>query len=148
MFYNTYIHTEYCMLLRCGRCGYEWNYEGKSEWYASCPRCRTTVRVGGRAPDMNAVVKSLRNAMPELASRYGVKRLALFGSFVRGEQRGVSDVDVVVELKRPLGLEFVDLAERLERAVGRRVDLLTPAGVRSIRVPAVRKRIKEGLVYV
>ncbi|MDI6884554.1 MAG: nucleotidyltransferase family protein [Hadesarchaea archaeon] len=136
------------MLLRCGRCGYEWDYGGKSEWYASCPRCRTTVRVGERAPDMKAVVESLRKVMPELASRYGVKRLALFGSFVRGEQGRASDVDVVVELKRPLGLEFVDLAERLERAVGRRVDLLTPAGVRSIRAPAVRKRIKEGLVYI
>jgi len=136
------------MLLGCGRCRYEWNYEGKSKWYASCPRCRTTVRIGARAPDINAVVESLRGAMPELAARYGVKRLALFGSFVRGEQEPASDVDAVVELEHPLGLEFVDLAERLEQLVGRKVDLLTPAGVESIRVPAVRKRIKEGLVYV
>lgn len=136
------------MMLRCGRCGHEWEYRGKSEWYASCPRCKSSVRVSGRAPDLNAVVESLRREMPELASRYGVERLALFGSFVRGEQGSASDVDVVVELKRPLGLEFVDLAERLERAVGRKVDLLTPAGLRSIRVPAVRKRIMGGLVYV
>jgi len=148
LFIYTYIHTEYCMMLRCGRCGYEWNYKGKSEWYASCPRCRTTVRVGRRPPKLNVVVESLRRAMPELASRYGVKRLALFGSFVRGEQRGESDIDMVVELESPLGLGFVDLAERLERVVGRRVDLLTPAGLRSIRIPSVRKRIKESLVYV
>jgi len=135
-------------MLRCGRCGYGWEYGGKSEWYASCPRCKSSVKVGGTVPDLNVVIESLRKAMPELASRYGVKRLALFGSFVRGEQSGASDVDVVVELKRPLGFEFVDLAERLERAVGRRVDLLTPAGLRSIRVPAVRKRIKESLIYV
>jgi predicted nucleotidyltransferase len=136
------------MLLRCGRCGYGWEYKGKSEWYTSCPRCRTSVKVRGRKPDLKEVLESLRRAMPELASRYGVKRLALFGSFVHGEQRGGSDLDVVVELKRPLGLEFVDLAERLEQLVGRRVDLLTPAGIRSIRVPAVRKRIEESLVYV
>jgi len=136
------------MRLGCGRCGYEWEYRGKSEWYASCPRCRTSVRVGRVAPDLNVVVESLRRAMPELASSYGVKRLALFGSFVRGEQGGASDVDIVVELKKPLGLEFVDLAERLERAIGRRVDLLTPTGLRSIRVPSVRERIKESLVYV
>jgi len=55
---------------------------------------------------------------------------------------------MVVELKRPLGLEFVDLAERLEQLVGRKVDLLTPKGIKSIRVPAVRKRIEESLVYV
>ena len=145
---NTYIHTEYCMLLRCGRCGYGWDYGGKSKWYTSCPRCRTTVRVGGKPPDINIIVKSLKRVLPELTSRYGVKRLALFGSFVRGEQEHTSDVDMVVELKRPLGLEFVDLAERLERVVGRKVDLLTPAGARSIRVPAVKRRIEEDLVYV
>jgi len=141
-------HMLIAMLLRCGRCGYEWNYTGKSQSHASCPRCRATVTVSQRASDMNAAIESLRKAMPELAARYGVKRLALFGSFVRGEQEATSDIDMVVELKRPLGLEFVDLAERLERAVGRKVDLLTPAGVESIRVPAVRKRIKEDLVYV
>ena len=134
--------------LRCGRCGYEWLYRGKSEWYTSCPRCKTSVRVGRVAPDLDAAVKSLRREMPELASRYGVKRLALFGSFVRGEQSGASDVDIVVELERPLGFEFVDLAERLERALGRRVDLLTPAGLRSIRVASVRERIEGSLVYV
>ena len=135
------------MKLRCGRCGYWWEYGGKSEWYTSCPRCKTSVRVR-KVSDVNAVIESLRKVMPELASRYGVKRLALFGSFVRGEQRGASDIDVVVELKRPLGLEFVDLAERLERVVGRKVDLLTPAGLRSIKVPTVRRRIEESLVYV
>ncbi|MEW5995765.1 MAG: nucleotidyltransferase family protein [Candidatus Zixiibacteriota bacterium] len=97
---------------------------------------------------MDDIIKALRKDMPELASRYGVKRLALFGSFARGEQKRTSDVDVVVELKRPLGLEFVDLAERLKRVLGRRVDLLTPAGLKSIRVPSVRKRMEESLVYV
>jgi hypothetical protein len=106
------------------------------------------VRVGGTAPGPDAVLKSLEGMMPELASRYGVKRLALFGSFARGEQGNASDVDMVVELERPLGFEFVDLAERLERTLGRKVDLLTLAGLRSIRVPAVRKRIKGGLIYV
>ncbi len=97
---------------------------------------------------MEAVVESLKKAMPEVSARYGVKRLALFGSFVRGEQGPGSDLDAVVELEHPLGFEFVDLAERLERLVGRKVDLLTPAALESIRVPSVRKRIKESLVYV
>jgi predicted nucleotidyltransferase len=86
--------------------------------------------------------------MPELSSRYGVKRLALFGSFVRGEQGPGSDVDAVVELEHPLGFDFVDLVERLEGLVGRKVDLLTPAALESIRVPSVRKRIEETLVHV
>ncbi len=97
---------------------------------------------------MDAVIQILRKVKPELASRYGVKRLAVFGSFARGEQTGRSDVDLMVELERPLGLEFVDLAEQLERLLGRRVDLLTPAGLESIRIPSVRERIKESLIYV
>ncbi len=31
--------------LRCHRCGYEWTYKGKMKWYASCPQCRTSVKI-------------------------------------------------------------------------------------------------------
>lgn len=33
------------MLLKCGKCGHQWNYTGKSEYYASCPRCLNKVKV-------------------------------------------------------------------------------------------------------
>jgi predicted Zn-ribbon and HTH transcriptional regulator len=33
------------MNLKCKRCGYEWDYHGKSKWYVSCPRCKTNIRV-------------------------------------------------------------------------------------------------------
>lgn len=33
------------MKLKCKRCNYEWDYKGNSEWYTSCPKCRTTIRV-------------------------------------------------------------------------------------------------------
>ncbi|MEO5335633.1 MAG: nucleotidyltransferase family protein [Magnetospirillum sp. WYHS-4] len=57
----------------------------------------------------------------------GVLRIRVFGSFARGEQRPDSDVDVLVELDRPMGLfEFMDLQQHLEALLGRRVDLATP----------------------
>lgn len=31
--------------INCKRCGYSWDYNGKSEWYVSCPRCRTSIKV-------------------------------------------------------------------------------------------------------
>jgi len=34
------------MKLKCKRCGYEWEYQGNSNWYASCPRCKTNIRIG------------------------------------------------------------------------------------------------------
>ena len=41
---DTNINTD-MVKLKCKRCDYEWEYNGDSEWYASCPKCRTTVNV-------------------------------------------------------------------------------------------------------
>lgn len=43
------------MKLICQRCGYEWDYKGASEWYTSCPRCRTSINV--RKKDKDKVKK-------------------------------------------------------------------------------------------
>jgi predicted nucleotidyltransferase len=72
-----------------------------------------------------AVLQRLRLALPHLRRRYGVVRLSLYGSFARGAAVEDSDVDLLVELSRPLGLEFVSLAQYLERKLGRKVDLVT-----------------------
>ena len=71
------------------------------------------------------VLGILREALPELRERYGVKRLALYGSFAHGQPGPESDVDLLVELERPLGLAFVDLVYDLERRLGCKVELLT-----------------------
>lgn len=41
---NTNINTN-MVKLKCKRCGYEWEYNGNSEWYTSCSRCRTTINI-------------------------------------------------------------------------------------------------------
>jgi len=71
------------------------------------------------------VLRILGEALPELRERYGVRRLALYGSFAHGQPGPESDVDLLVELERPLGLVFVDLVYDLERKLGRKVELLT-----------------------
>ncbi len=71
------------------------------------------------------VLKLLRKQLPLLRKRYGVARLALFGSYAKGRPRPTSDVDLLVELSRPLGLEFVALADDLEKALGKKVDITT-----------------------
>jgi predicted nucleotidyltransferase len=73
------------------------------------------------------VFKKLQQALPVIRSQYGVKRIGIFGSFARGEQKRTSDVDVLVALdydRITLG-KFVALAEYLENLFSRRVDLLT-----------------------
>jgi predicted nucleotidyltransferase len=70
-----------------------------------------------------AILDTLRRAAPALAREYGVTRLALFGSFMRGDASPASDVDILVDVDPAIGLRFVDLADHLEALLGARVDL-------------------------
>lgn len=76
------------------------------------------------------IVATLRRERGTLSSRYPIRRLALFGSWARGEARVDSDVDVLVEVDGSIGLRFVDLAAEIERAVGRRVDLISRRAIK------------------
>jgi hypothetical protein len=76
------------------------------------------------------IVAKLRRERQTLSSRYPIHRLALFGSWARGEARADSDVDVLVEVDSSIGLRFVDLAVDLERAMGRRVDLVSRRAIK------------------
>ena len=90
------------------------------------------------------VQASLRVCKPILEKEYGVTRLAVFGSYARSEQSEESDVDLLVELRQPMGLRFVHLAEFLETVVGLKVDLLTPDAIK----PNRREHIMKDLIYV
>ncbi len=76
------------------------------------------------------VVERLSNAEAEIR-RQRVRRLALFGSFVRDEARPDSDVDLYVEFVpgQKSFDRFVRLADDLEALLGRRVELVTPAAL-------------------
>jgi uncharacterized protein len=66
----------------------------------------------------------------ELRAEHGVASLALFGSVARDEARPDSDVDVLVDFDRPVGLfAFGRLQDRLSEILGRRVDLATRASL-------------------
>jgi len=71
------------------------------------------------------VQSRLQTALPTLRERYGVRRLALYGSFAEERPHTRSDVDLVVELERPLGWDFVAMTHFLEQLLGRRVDITT-----------------------
>jgi predicted nucleotidyltransferase len=94
------------------------------------------------------IINVIRNSLPTLKEEYGVKRIGVFGSAATGHLDDTSAIDLVVEFERPIGFRFLDLAEDLERLPGRKVDILTPAGMNSIRVPSVAENIRENAVYV
>jgi uncharacterized protein len=93
-------------------------------------------------------VKLLQEKHPYLVAEFGVSKIGLFGSYAKGQSDETSDVDIVVEFERPIGFRFVDLVDYLENLLGRRVDVLTPAGIQNIRIEQVAKSITQSIVYV
>ncbi len=69
-----------------------------------------------------------REALAALCRRHGIRRLALFGSVLRGNARPDSDVDVLVEFEpgQTPGLRFIAIEDELSHLLGRKVDLNTP----------------------
>jgi|SRR5688572_11102875 len=94
------------------------------------------------------IIQLLQSERGYLANEFGVSRIALFGSYVTDRSVEDSDIDLFVELDRPLGFRFLELVDHLEQLLGKKVDVLTKAGIENIRVGGVAKSISESLVYV
>lgn len=90
------------------------------------------------------ILGKLSKAKSELQERFKVRKLALFGSYARGEQRSDSDVDILVDVDPSIGLEFVTLALRIETLLGANVDLVSSRAVTS----KAMEFIEPELIYV
>jgi uncharacterized protein len=90
------------------------------------------------------ITSILREELPRLKELYPIRSLALFGSYSRGDQSEVSDVDILVEFDKPVGFEFIALAEELETLLGVSVDLVSKKGVKE----RYLKEIDQDLIYV
>lgn len=93
---------------------------------------------------MNAPLPTLASALPALRRDFGVRRAGLFGSAARGELRADSDIDVLVELERPLSFaEWEDLRASLAALFKRPVDVTTADALHAL----VRKRALAEAVF-
>jgi len=90
------------------------------------------------------ILTVLRKERARLFAKYGLKSMAVFGSATRDDFRPDSDVDIMVEFEKPIGIEFIDLANELEVIVKRKVDLATRSAVR----PWYMETIERDLKYV
>ena len=107
--------------------------------------------LGSRIPHYNTmmnrehVIRVLSEQGAELAWKYGVKSLSLFGSAARDEAGPASDVDLLVEFNRPVGYFGLSaLQDHLETLLGCRVDLGTPNSLK----PRIRARVMGECVRV
>ncbi|MDI6450445.1 nucleotidyltransferase family protein [Anaerobaca lacustris] len=88
---------------------------------------------------MSAVTEQIRQATLAILQRYGVARAALFGSATGNRLRPDSDVDILVQIDRDIGLlDFVALKMELQDALGRKVDL--------VEYDAIKPRLRDSIL--
>jgi predicted nucleotidyltransferase len=95
--------------------------------------------------DVEGIKRTLSRHKAELKKKFKVKTIGVFGSYVRGEQKRGSDVDVLVEFEEPVGLfAFMDLEFYLSDLLGVKVDLVSKKALK----PYIGEYIKREVVYV
>jgi hypothetical protein len=95
--------------------------------------------------DREAFLQQLHRLRPEIADRFGVERIGLFGSAARDALRDDGDTDVLVSFRGPATLDgYFGLKRYLEEALGHRVDLVTERGLK----PLARASVERDLIRV
>lgn len=94
------------------------------------------------------IIEKLKKELPTLKKNFGIKKIGLFGSAAKGLDNIESDIDIFVDFEKPIGLQFMDFAEYIEKLLGKRVDILTTEGIKSIRIKEVATDIKRNIIYV
>ncbi len=98
---------------------------------------------------MNKTIEEIKTILEthreELNQTYYLGEIGIFGSYIRGEQKETSDVDILVEFKNPIGLlRFVKLKNYLSDILGVNVDLVMKKALR----PRLGQRILSEVIYV
>ena len=90
-------------------------------------------------------LETISQIKPLLQKKFSVNSIGLFGSVVRSDfSVENSDIDIVVDFSKPIGIEFIDLGDYLEGLLNRKVDLLSRNGIK----PEYFKAIESEIVYV
>ena len=96
--------------------------------------------------DLEAIKKEIEKKKSELSKRFYVSQIGLFGSYVRNEQTRTSDLDVLVDFRKPIGWDVVDLQEYLQELLGVKVDLVLKRGM--VRNKKLWELVKQEVIYV
>jgi predicted nucleotidyltransferase len=90
----------------------------------------------------NKEIMSLLKKHKDILKKYKVKRIGLFGSYVRGQQRKHSDIDFLVEFIEPTFDNFMDLVFGLEGLFRRKVEIITNGSLSPYIQPYVEKEVR------
>ena len=88
--------------------------------------------------DLQSKIKSVR----EICQQNKISMLGVFGSVARGEDTEASDIDLLIELEKPIGLwDFITLEDKFVEILGRKVDLTTEESLH----PLIRQNVMNEL---
>jgi len=94
---------------------------------------------------LSEIKEIIKQHKKELEQRFKVKEIGVFGSYVKGEEKRRSDIDILVEFKEPVGLfEFMDSEEHLEKLLGKKVNLVSKKALK----PRIGRYILEEVIYI
>jgi uncharacterized protein len=95
--------------------------------------------------NLSSIVKILKKELPDLRTIYGVETLSIFGSYSRGEENKLSDLDLLVTFTEPPGFfQYIRLENHLSELLGIIVDLVMKEALKT----KISENITEDLVII
>jgi len=93
----------------------------------------------------NEILKNILEGKEQIR-KYGVKKIGLFGSFIRSEQTGKSDVDILVEFEKGMKTfdNYMELKFFLEKLLGSKVELVIADALK----PQIKPHVMREIEYV
>ena len=98
-------------------------------------------------PEKVKLIKELEKLKPIIVKtlkKYGIKKAGIFGSYVRGDQKKNSDIDILIEPPKGIGFGFAGIELDLEDKLKKKVDLLSYNGIS----PLLKERILKEEVRI
>ena len=93
--------------------------------------------------NLDKIIEILREHKEILWEKYKIKGIKIFGSYVKGEQKESSDIDIIVDFSpSPTFIEFMRIQEELEEILGVKVDLLTEESISPFIKPYINEVIE------
>ncbi|MDR4498503.1 MAG: nucleotidyltransferase family protein [Candidatus Scalindua sp.] len=94
---------------------------------------------------LSEIKKIIQQHREELKKNYAVKEIGIFGSCARGEQNEKSDIDILIELEKPVGfVKFLKLEKYLSLLLEAKVEIVTKKALK----PYIGRQILREVSYV
>jgi uncharacterized protein len=94
---------------------------------------------------LSEIKKIIQQHKEDLKEKYAVKEIGIFGSYARGEQDETSDIDILLELEKPVGIvKFLKLERRLSLLLETKVEIVTKKALK----PYIGRQILQEVDYV